>query len=917
MKILEVRDGFILLEADNSIYLSSFIRVTGMDKDYIAQINSMRSVNDIVVATAKILFIMVNDELLNYDKTEPSREAQVVPFTLDILRNSIRINEPVISGRTFDNSGYITLDSKVYDKKILMSIDSVGLNNLITKNLSVQFANLGKNTVIIDSRNVINAKKISAGKDFKLPLNKSVLQFLYKICNDEATSDSRPLIADVFKDLEDYAETVPFVPFGILKSIVDDMVDKQHVFKLFVLKNKLNYLQKTGYFADRKEDIDTINKILECECSIIDISHVLPAIQNCYLEYIYSVLSPEKTQVILQLSNLISKQNLKMIMKESEIPTAIVVNSGYKYLNDIKSLFDNFIIEPNKNNTKIFSVYSSFLSSMEEGTYLITGEGINYIPVISRAQVIKDVIPYKKIENKIPEEDKSIVEQIEQSESETVQDEQNTPLDVVEENIAEESAAEEIVADEIVQEEDAVEEVLEDDVADDDVLEEENVEEVVIKPSQEEIIANIEQKSDEVINSVSENLEDIQEVDLFDSENGDEETESVQEDEIQEEKLSEVVDIQEEEDVQETVIEPEFKEIHEEDDSEEILSEQTEESLSPESEESEDADENEESLNIGQEEIESVESLDDISEENELLPSNGDDELLTDLSETEEEIEILSNDVSEFETEDYSEQEDNEIPEINLVSDNYEQTYDDTSEFQSGDFGETNDYSSDTEIKLKGDISENDFSEEFLDGDSFDSNENNNDEFEEIVELDSDETDANDIVIDLSDEGRDNINIDEDLDRQLVEDVDKVYTTMKESDEVEEISDSDLDLIDELNSDSEEGLLEEYSGLEEGMLDQPSESIIPEKTEQPQNSEILEKRDSSTPIVPVYDADIPQEDLVVSDPIQQGDSVVHAKYGNGIVEKMIKYGTKTLFSINFENIGRRLLDPSLTEIKKL
>ena len=68
--------------------------------------------------------------------------------------------------------------------------------------------------------------------------------------------------------------------------------------------------------------------------------------------------------------------------------------------------------------------------------------------------------------------------------------------------------------------------------------------------------------------------------------------------------------------------------------------------------------------------------------------------------------------------------------------------------------------------------------------------------------------------------------------------------------------------------------------------------------------------------VPVYDADIPQEDMVMSDPIQQGDTVIHAKYGSGVVEKMIKYGNKTLFSINFDNIGRRLLDPTLTEIKK-
>lgn len=32
---------------------------------------------------------------------------------------------------------------------------------------------------------------------------------------------------------------------------------------------------------------------------------------------------------------------------------------------------------------------------------------------------------------------------------------------------------------------------------------------------------------------------------------------------------------------------------------------------------------------------------------------------------------------------------------------------------------------------------------------------------------------------------------------------------------------------------------------------------------------------------------------------------------------MIKYGNKMLCSIEFPNIGRRLLDPAMTEIKKL
>ena len=99
-------------------------------------------------------------------------------------------------------------------------------------------------------------------------------------------------------------------------------------------------------------------------------------------------------------------------------------------------------------------------------------------------------------------------------------------------------------------------------------------------------------------------------------------------------------------------------------------------------------------------------------------------------------------------------------------------------------------------------------------------------------------------------------------------------------------------------SDSDDNLEELVSAEDDGILDEPQETI--DLKAQDDNDEILETKNSSTPIVPVYDADIPQEDMVKSDPIQQGDTVIHAKYGSGVVEKMIKYGNKTLFSINFD-----------------
>jgi len=81
--------------------------------------------------------------------------------------------------------------------------------------------------------------------------------------------------------------------------------------------------------------------------------------------------------------------------------------------------------------------------------------------------------------------------------------------------------------------------------------------------------------------------------------------------------------------------------------------------------------------------------------------------------------------------------------------------------------------------------------------------------------------------------------------------------------------------------------------------------------------EPLQTRANTTPVVPVYPSDIPEEDKVRSDKIQQGDRVIHQDFGEGVVEKMINYGDKVLCSVNFASVGRRLLNPEISEMRKV
>ena len=200
--------------------------------------------------------------------------------------------------------------------------------------------------------------------------------------------------------------------------------------------------------------------------------------------------------------------------------------------------------------------------------------------------------------------------------------------------------------------------------------------------------------------------------------------------------------------------------------------------------------------------------------------------------------------------------------------------------------------------------------------------EKSDDFMSDIIELDASEASDDDILIELENSNDENINP-ENVDKEIVQDVDKVFTTMKD----DSISVDDLDFIDELNNktalveniddniiiDDSVEELEEYNGE----LLEISDSDNHLEEDSFKEPEILETKNNPTPIVPVYNADIPPEDTVVSDNLEQGDTVSHATYGTGVVEKMTKYGTKTLVLINFDNVGRKFLDPALTELKKI
>lgn len=148
------------------------------------------------------------------------------------------------------------------------------------------------------------------------------------------------------------------------------------------------------------------------------------------------------------------------------------------------------------------------------------------------------------------------------------------------------------------------------------------------------------------------------------------------------------------------------------------------------------------------------------------------------------------------------------------------------------------------------------------------------------------ETDDNEVEL-LQQENTSLEKTNEEMVEQAVKDVDKVLYEKLPSDEDisfeepellgDELTEDDLNLIDNFN-------------LENSNEDEYAE-----------------------PVVPIYES----ENLETSQTFEPGERVSTAKFGEGVVEGMIKYGNKMLCYIIFPEIGKRLIDPAVTEITKL
>ena len=860
MKVLEIKNNLVKVinETEEKLVLAGFVVIDDDKTPYVGQIMSLKADGGISYAIVKLLFTFDTEGIVrNYDGSIPKLEANVNILDAKDLLEILPVQTPVKLGKLAQQEFLLSVDRSIIQNNLLICSDSAKNTATLVSNFAKQIENNAESSVIFDiDGKYKEEKKFVFGKDFKLPLNFDSINFIYGNDLTDVDSTSRAVIQDIFLEIQDYTRTIPekFIPFDTFIDVVSQQYTESGIPELALLKNKLLKYKEENVFAQSKYEIISLKEyIRDNYTTIIDISNIDANLQREVISYVYSVLE-DMNASIYTFVKVTDKNSDKKLLKQ-------LLNENKIYTNLICNHNYKYVYElkAQTDNLILFAPETTRHDFASYNTFLNKLNHDEFVVWGNSTQRIPLIIELSPIEliNDEP---------IYMTETEIPEESYSAEEDEDIDEASETSYIQPVVPPQT----DETPHAPEHDFTENEDTYTDLSDDIERKPQEEEDYSAL---------SSAENIE-YEETDDFDAELD----KSIEED--LQDPNSLLMNTEEEEELQEAPANDFFTKAEPDEASEvdteevimpdgEIIEEYNDASIPPDKTTSTIAIEQPEELYLQETNASQIQQEPELQQpemlsEPDMIEPEAIEEIQEDAIETfplenqiEQQIDFEEPELVEQEGESFIEEEKTPQPQINLP----DPEMDERIEQDLKSAGDEEGFESEAQAPYE------------------------NEQLPDTPELMTEDEDLNNALIE-----------------QVAKDVDQTFIYNKiQEDNIDTpvspdvLTEDDLNFIDNINHGENEIL--------EPVVDTPEN--FDDNQDEPDSDE--ENNDAPSQVVPVYPANTP----VTNQTFEQGDHVTHPKYGEGIVEKMIKYGEKTLCSINFVNVGRRLLDPAISEITKL
>lgn len=392
MKILEIKNNLVKLAYTESEVpvLGRFIILTTDIKSYVAQFVNLKSDSVNSYAIAKLLFTFTPDGVVdNYDGSIPDVNSQVSFLPSSELLNLLPVENAVQMGNLSQQDEMLNIDVSVFERNFTVFVEKDANKTTFISNCVRQLFRMKEKCVIADTCNLFeDYPKIEISKDFKLPLNVQMMDYIFEYDLAEVDPSTKAIIQDIFYEVQQYIKTLDgqFLPIEKFVDVVAGQYKATQMPELALLKNKLLKYRDAGIFADTKEEIEAIKEKLDAKnCIIIDLKDINEALQKEVFSYVHTILESFDKYVYFFIpltDDNSDKKLLNKLINHNHVFTTILVSSSYKYSAELKGHAQNMMLFAPLSINNDFSSYNTFLSKLNPDECIVEGKLTQGIPFI-------------------------------------------------------------------------------------------------------------------------------------------------------------------------------------------------------------------------------------------------------------------------------------------------------------------------------------------------------------------------------------------------------------------------------------------------------------------------------------------------------------------------------------------------------
>lgn len=389
MRVIQTKNDTIRLifnPKTDGLRLSDFLIVRDGKDNFLAQIIEIyddKFNQEENVAVIKLVYRILPDfQVVPYDNFTPSRECEIAKIKPEEIEKCLNIDKATVPfGISVKNNKIVEVNIDFFNNNPVVFADKLDEVNCAFENIAQKLKS-HKTIVAIDytgNLNIKNAKRIKAHSDFKLPLDSFSLDYIQEKALKEVSPEATGELEEMFFELKKFADSTEdkYIPFPRFIKVIEQQYKATPAPELHLLLTRLKRYSYEGLFSRSKKEFQAVSKAVQKEnVIIIDFSNLKLEWHREFLEFVIRQIRDYEAYLLLRLNENNSNPEFinNLYLKNPKLNIISSISYGFVKMPQVMEFARNYILYKTLNPRRDFGFANYQIASLNSSSFLIFGK---------------------------------------------------------------------------------------------------------------------------------------------------------------------------------------------------------------------------------------------------------------------------------------------------------------------------------------------------------------------------------------------------------------------------------------------------------------------------------------------------------------------------------------------------------------